>query len=139
MTTNAIVLYLKDLFHEQVRSGRLKISKLLFWSKMQERTYDIQYAPKMSGYIVRLDQLGFGMDHELSIDLILASLLDSFAQFVLNYRMKNKETTIIELITLLKIVEPTLKKESKVVMLLDYSGSKKSSKNNNKKKKSTKA
>ena len=79
MTTNSIVLNLRDMFHEQVRSERFKISKLLFRSKMQERTYNIQYAPKMSGYLVRLDQLGFGMDHELSIDLIFVGLLDSFA------------------------------------------------------------
>ena len=52
----------------------------------------------MHGYIVRLDQLGFGMDNELSIDLILVGLPDSFAQFMLNYRMNDKETTILELI-----------------------------------------
>ena len=52
----------------------------------------------------RLDKLGFRMDHELSIDLIMASLPDSFAQFVLNYSMNNIETSILELINLLKIV-----------------------------------
>ena len=60
----------------------------------------------MHGYIVRLDQMGFGMDNELSIDLILAGLLDSFAQFVLNFRMNDKETSIPELINLLKTVDP---------------------------------
>ena len=54
------------------------------------------------------------MDNELSIDLIFASLPDSFAQFVLNYRMNDKETTIHELINLLKIVESTLMKEVKL-------------------------
>ena len=52
--------------------------------------------------------------------------------------MNSKETTILELINLLKIVEPALKKECKVVMLVDSSSSKKSSKNK-KKRKSTKA
>ena len=46
---------------------------------MEDGTSPIQYVMKMNGYIVRLDQLGFGMDHELSIDLILANLPDSFA------------------------------------------------------------
>ena len=87
---------------------------------------------------MRLAQLGFGMDHELSIDLILADLLDSLAQFVLNYRMNDKETFLSEPINLLKIVEPTLKKEGKAMMLVDSFGSKKSSKNK-KKRKSTKA
>ena len=43
----------------------------------------------MHGYILRLDQLGFGIDHELIINLIMAGLPDSFAQFVLNYRMND--------------------------------------------------
>ena len=33
----------------------------------------VMHVLKMNGYIKRLDQLGFGMDHELSIDLILTS------------------------------------------------------------------
>ena len=83
-------------------------------------------------FILDNNQLGFGMDNELSIDFILAGLLNSFAQFVLNYRMNDKETFIPELINLLKTVEPTLKKEGKAVLLMDSSGSKKSSKNKNK-------
>ena len=39
----------------------------------------MQYALKMNEYIVRLDQLGLGMDNELSIDLILDGLPYSFA------------------------------------------------------------
>ena len=74
------------------------------------------------------------MDNELSIDLIIAGLPDSFAQFVLNYRMNDKETTIPELINLLKTVEPTLVKEGKTVMLVNSSSSKKGSKNKKKRK-----
>ena len=74
------------------------------------------------------------INHELSIDLILAGLPYSFAQFVLNYRMNDKATSIHGLINLLKIVKPTLKKEGKVVMLVDSYGSKKSSKNKIKRK-----
>ena len=129
-----IVAHLKELFHDQARSETFEVSKMLFRSRMQEGTSPIQYALKMHGYIVRLDQLGFGMDNELSIDLILAGLPDSFAQFVLNYRMNDKETTIPELINLLKTVEPTLVKEGKTMMLVNSSSSKIGSKNNKKRK-----
>ena len=88
----------------------------------------------MHGYIVRFYQLGFGMDNDLCIDLILASLPSSFAQFVLNYKMNDKETTIPKLINLLKTVEPTLMKEGKTVMLVNSSSSKKGSKNKKKRK-----
>ena len=108
---------------------------MLFRFRMQEGTSLVQYALMMHGYIIRLDQLGFGMDNELSIDLIMAGLPDSFAQFVLNYRMNDKETTIPELINLLiKTIEPTLMKEGKTVMLVNSSSSKKSSKNKKKRK-----
>ena len=129
-----IVAHLKELFHDQARFERFKVSKILFRPRMQERTSPVQYALKMHGYIVRLDQLSFGMDNELSIDLILAGLPDSFAQFMLNYRMNDKKTTIPELINLLKTVEPTLMKEGKTVMLVNSSSSKKGSKNKKKRK-----
>ena len=48
--------------------------------------------------------------------------------------MNDKETTIPELINLLKTVEPTLVKEGKTVMLVNSSSSKKGSKNKNKRK-----
>ena len=134
MIAHAIVVHLKELFHEQERSERFKVSKLLFRSKMQEGTSPVQYTLKINGFIVMLDQLGFGMDNELSIDLIPIGLPDSFTQFVPNYRMNDKETSILELINLLKTIEPTLKKEGKVVLLVDSSGSKKSSKNKKKRK-----
>ena len=52
----------------------------------------------------RLNQLDYWMDFELRVDMILASLLDSFAQFVLDYRMNYIVSTIPELINLLKIL-----------------------------------
>ena len=48
------------------------------------------------------------MDFELSVDLIRASLLDSFAQFVLDYRMNYIVSTIPELINVPKIAEGKL-------------------------------
>ena len=47
----------------------------------------MQHALKINTYIERLGQLGFLIDHELSIDLILSSLTNNFGQFVLNYHM----------------------------------------------------
>ena len=76
------------------------------------------------------------MDFELSVDLILASLPNGFAQFVLDYRMNYIVSTIPVLINLLETSESSLRKEKKHVVLMDSSGSKKSS-NNEKKSKST--
>ena len=84
----------------------------------------MQHALKMYEHIERLNQLGYWMDFELSVDLILVSLPDSFAQFVLDYRMNYIISTIPKLINLLETVESSLRKEKKHVMLMDSSGSK---------------
>ena len=55
----------------------------------------------MHDHIERLNQLGYWIDFELSIDSILAKLPDSFAQFVLDYRMDYIVSTIPELVNVL--------------------------------------
>ena len=52
------------------------------------------------------------MDAELSEDLILQSLPDSYASFVLNYQMNKITTTIPELINMLKTAEEVVEKQS---------------------------
>ena len=49
--------------------------------------------------------MGYWIDLELCIDLILAKLPDSFAQFVLDYGMDYIISTMLELIDVLKIAE----------------------------------
>ena len=58
------------------------------------------------------------------MDFILGSLPDSFAQFVLDYRMNNIVPIIPELINLLETNGSSLRKEKKHVMLMDSSSSK---------------
>ena len=51
------------------------------------------------------------MDPELSMDLILARLLDSFAQFVLDYEMVHKIPTVPKLINVLKMAKGKMAKK----------------------------
>ena len=135
MEEYTIVDHLREIFDKHAKSERFKVSKLLFSTKMKVGTSPMQHELKMNTYIERLGKLGFVIDHELSIDLITFSLTGNFAQFVLNYHMNNKETSIRELINLLKIVEhtlPTLNKKAKTMMLVGCSDSKKSSTNKKK-------
>ena len=104
----SIVRHLRKLYNEQARIKRFTISNLLFGFEMEEGTPLVQHALKMYEYIERLNQFGYWMNFELSIDLILASLPDSFAQFVLDYRMNNIMSSITNLINLLKIVDGKL-------------------------------
>ena len=106
---------------------------------MMEGTSAAQHGLKMNGYIERLGALGFVMDHELSVDLILQSLPDSYAQFVLNYQMNNLSSTIPELINMLKTAEDSIKKNHKAVMLVHSSKPSKKKGKNKKSKQPVKA
>ena len=78
----------------------------------------------MIGYIQRLETLGFIMDAELSVDLILQSLPESFSQFILNFNMNAMERTLSELKSMLFTAQEDMK-TSKSVMLVDATSSKK--------------
>ena len=99
----SIVLHLREHYNKQTNSERFKVSKLLFGSKMEEWTSPVQYALKMYDHIERLDQLGYWMDFELRLGLILARLPNGFAQFMLDYGMEHIISNIPELIDVLKI------------------------------------
>ena len=94
MDAYSIVFHPWELYNEQARTERFKIFELLFGSKMEEGTSPVQHALKMYDQIERLNQLGYWMDFEYSVDLILENLPDSFAQFMLDYRMNNIMPTI---------------------------------------------
>ena len=96
-----------------MRIERFKVSSLLFGSKMEVGTSLVQYALKMHDHIERLDQLGFWMDFELSLGLILARLPNGFEQFVLDYEMDHIIPTIPELIHVLKIAKGKISKNKR--------------------------
>ena len=79
MDAHTIMYRMKEFFDEQARTERAGLSKQLFRTTMTEGSSAVAYALKMNGYIERLGSLGFGMDHELSIDLILTGLSKSYS------------------------------------------------------------
>ena len=139
MDAPTILLHLKELFEEQSRTERYEISKALFCCRMVEGTSAMQHGLKMNGSIERLASLGFVMDAELSVDLILQSLPDSYASFVLNYQMNKITTTIPELINMLKAEEAVKKQSSKSIMVVSSFTSSKGKKRKMNRKKTTSA
>ena len=77
-TMEAYDIHLRKLFDKHERSERYEILKLLFSTKMKVGISPMHHALKMNTYIERLGQLGFVINLELSIDLILSSLTDNF-------------------------------------------------------------
>ena len=69
--------------------------------------------------ISRLGQLGFVMDRELNQDLILQLLPESFSQFVMNYHMNKLNSSLTELLNMLKTAESHIKKDKALLILVD--------------------
>ena len=81
--------------------------------------------------ITRLGQLGFVMDGELSQDLILQSLPELFSQFVVNY-MNKLNSSLPELLNMLKTAESHIKKDKAPLLLVDGISKKKAAKKGSK-------
>jgi hypothetical protein len=87
---------------------------------------------KMIGYIERLGKLGHKLERELSIDLILQSLPDSFSQFVMNYHMNKIDCSLAELLNMLKTAEGTVGKGKQVLLVTSSKGKAKAQKKSKK-------
>ena len=79
MEPQDIIMQLKELYGQQARIERYMIASALFACRMNEGQNVAQHAQKVYGYIERLQKLGYVMDNELYIDLILQSLLSTFS------------------------------------------------------------
>ena len=122
LDSSSIMLRLKELYAEHDRAMRYEISKELFGAKMKEDESVQIHVLKMIDLIERLGQLGFVMDHELSVDLVLQSLPNSYAQFVLNFNMNKLE--VPELLNMLRTVENSVSDDKgKSIMMVSSSQS----------------
>ncbi|XP_017980986.1 PREDICTED: uncharacterized protein LOC108663015 [Theobroma cacao] len=117
----SMILHLRELFDKEGCIERYEISKELFRCKMAEGSSVRPHVLKMIRLIERLGQLGLVMDHELSIDLVPQSLLDSFSQFVLNFHMNRLEATLPKLLNMLDTVERSIRKDKGSLLLVSSS------------------
>jgi hypothetical protein len=88
MDAHTIIMHLKELFDATNRIERYETSKELFCCKMTDGSLVNAHVLKISGYIEKLGQLSFVMDHELCVDLVLQSLPQSF--FAIHYELSHK-------------------------------------------------
>ncbi|GAV87186.1 zf-CCHC domain-containing protein/UBN2_2 domain-containing protein, partial [Cephalotus follicularis] len=72
-TLSAILLHLEEMYGAESRTQRFNLSRKLFKAQMQEGASVHEHGLKMIDMIEQLAQLGFVMDHDLYIDLILTA------------------------------------------------------------------
>ncbi|KAL4325852.1 hypothetical protein GQ457_11G025190 [Hibiscus cannabinus] len=105
MVAYEMVCNLKEIYEGKARHERYETSKALFQCKMSERSPVGAHVIKMMGYIQMLEKLGFALNDELAIDVVLQSLPDIFNQFVLNFNMNEINKTLPQLLGMLRTAE----------------------------------
>ncbi|GJT32048.1 retrotransposon protein, putative, ty1-copia subclass [Tanacetum coccineum] len=102
--------HLKEMFQAKASKERLDVVKSLMACKPKPRALICAFVLEMKGYFDRLESLNMVFDVELSINIILSDLPTDYNQFVLSYQMNKKDTSIMELHSLLQTVEQGIKK-----------------------------
>ncbi|KAK8685958.1 hypothetical protein V6N13_124986 [Hibiscus sabdariffa] len=110
MVAYEMIQNLKEIYEGQARQERYETSKALFQCKMSEGSPVGAHVIKMMGYIQTLEKLGFALNDELAVDVVLQSLSDSFNQFVLNFNMNEINKTLPQLLGMLRTAEGNMKK-----------------------------
>ena len=103
--THSMIMNSQELYGEHSRTVRYEISKQLFKAKIVEGINVGDHMLKMINLIGQLEVLDFYMDVELQIDLILQSLPESFASFILNFNMNKLECPLPKLLNMLIIAQ----------------------------------
>ncbi|GKA19608.1 hypothetical protein Tco_0699523 [Tanacetum coccineum] len=98
------------MFQAKASKERLDVVKSLMACKPKLRASICAFVFEMKGYFDRLESLNMVFDAKLSINIILSGLPPDYNQFVLSYPMNRKETSIMELHSLLQTVEQGIKK-----------------------------
>ncbi|GJW74018.1 retrotransposon protein, putative, ty1-copia subclass [Tanacetum coccineum] len=98
------------MFQAKASKECLDVVKYLMPCKPKPRASICAFVLEMKGYFNRLKSLNMVFDAELSINIILSGLPADYNQFVLSYQMNEKETSIMELHSLLQTVEQGINK-----------------------------
>ncbi|GKA99274.1 retrotransposon protein, putative, ty1-copia subclass, partial [Tanacetum coccineum] len=98
------------MFQAKASKERLDVVKSLMACKPKHGASICAFVLEMKGYFDILKSLNMVFDAKISINIILSGLPANYNQFVLSYQMNRKETSIMELHSLLQIAEQGIKK-----------------------------
>ena len=109
MPLKDIFSHTKEMYVEQSRNMRFDLTKKFFGTKMATGSSVGDHVLKMIGYLQELAAVGFVVDHELSIDIILQSLPPSYGQFLSTFNMNKLKPPLPELLNMLRTEETSRK------------------------------
>ncbi|RVX16184.1 hypothetical protein VitviT2T_016146 [Vitis vinifera] len=127
MEPPAIIEHLKKMYGGQSRTARYQLSKALFRSSLAVNAQVGPHVLKMIDLIEQLEKLGCTLGKELSEDLILQSLPNSFSQFIVNFNMNKMSCDLHEMLNLLIDYENQVSSEKNkgIVMVVGKTSKKK--------------
>ena len=121
MDIRSIFLHTKEMYGERSRVVRYDTARKFFRATMSAGSSVGDHVLKMIDYIGQLAELGFILDNELYLDVILSSLPASYIPFISNFNLSEKEPSLPELLNMLRLEESTRKKDSATVLAIDTS------------------
>nr|GFA61300.1 zinc finger, CCHC-type [Tanacetum cinerariifolium] len=110
------------MFEKQARVERFDLIQTFHACKQEEGKSVSQYVLKMKGYVEQLERLGYVLQQDLSVGLILNGLTNDFIRFLRNYNMHNIGKTIGELHALLIKYEKGLPKKAVTPQVMAIQG-----------------
>ena len=97
--------------------------KSLFSARIAKSSLVYARVLKMIEWIEKLVVLGVELPIEMSTNLILQSLLDSFSQFIVNFNLNNIYASLLDLLNIFTTIKGNLQKEKPLVLF--FSGTNK--------------
>ena len=98
MVAKDMIEHLKLRYEGSQRHDRINTIKNLFACKQGDSAPVVPHVHEMLGYIEYLAKLGFSIQDECAIDLILHYLNGRFSNFLMNYVLKEKDSPLSELL-----------------------------------------
>ncbi|EPS69119.1 hypothetical protein M569_05648, partial [Genlisea aurea] len=103
--SSTILQNLHELFDEPPRFTRYKLTKQLFDARLKSGEDVVPHVNMMIRCIEALEALNFTMDAELQVDWILASLPETFGDFITHFHMTKTTCTLPELSNSLAVAQ----------------------------------
>ncbi|XP_078151434.1 uncharacterized protein LOC144546757 [Carex rostrata] len=108
---------LKNMFQEQARIERFKVTKSLLGHRLAEGGSMGTHMLRMTSDVEQLEKLNAPISKEFATDIILHSLPPSFSGFIMNFHMLGMDKSLQELQGMLRIADGDMKKKSSVLMI----------------------
>ncbi|GKA42313.1 retrotransposon protein, putative, ty1-copia subclass, partial [Tanacetum coccineum] len=114
---------LRSMFEKQAGVEKFNLIQAFHACKQEEGKPVSDYVLKMKGYVEQLEHIGYVLQQDLSVGLILNGLTSDFARFVRNFNMHNMGKTIGELHAMLIEYEKGLPKKAATPQVMMIKGS----------------